>query len=338
MRFSVIVPIYKVEPYLRQCVDSILAQTYGDFELILVDDGSPDACPVLCDEYAAQDVRVKVIHKPNGGLVSARQAGLQVAQGEYIAPVDGDDWVAPDFLEQAASILDAYDVDMVSFGYTEVMKNGKQMSWNDPVPEGFYDKTKKSKELWPKILMAKDMRHLSHSLWAKAFRRSLIEPYQMSVDRRIVGGEDIACLMPLYQSENTVGIYVSHKSEYFYRKRGGSESGNFKKSFDSVQLFPAMMSHVKDIPGFDAQVDRYICIWYCNLVSTLIYDSLVQSKKSLKSFLLQTTTRERIRRVRFKRLPPRLRVTLFFLRHGWVNGAFAYWSVRKWLKNLLKKA
>ena len=102
---SIIVPIYNVEPYLRRCVDSLLKQSYADFELILVDDGSPDNCGAICDEYAAMDDRVCVIHKPNGGLSDARNAGLKIAQGAYIAFVDSDDWVTPDYLERMLTAL-----------------------------------------------------------------------------------------------------------------------------------------------------------------------------------------------------------------------------------------
>ena len=105
--FSVIVPVYKVEEYLRRCVDSILAQTYTDFELLLVDDGSPDACPQICDEYARLDPRVRVIHKPNGGCVSARNAGISAARGEYICYVDGDDRVSSEMLSFVAGKLRA---------------------------------------------------------------------------------------------------------------------------------------------------------------------------------------------------------------------------------------
>ena len=90
---SVIVPVYKVEPYINHCVDSILAQTYRDFELILVDDGSPDNCGKICDEYAKKDSRVKVIHKVNGGVSSARNMGLDNAKGEWITFIDADDYV-----------------------------------------------------------------------------------------------------------------------------------------------------------------------------------------------------------------------------------------------------
>ena len=102
---SVVVPIYNVEPYLRRCVDSLLGQTYRDFELILVDDGSPDDCGRICDEYAAHDSRVQVVHKPNGGLSDARNAGLAIARSEYIAFVDSDDWVAEDYLARLLDTL-----------------------------------------------------------------------------------------------------------------------------------------------------------------------------------------------------------------------------------------
>ena len=93
---SIIVPIYEVEPYLRKCIDSILNQTFEEFELLLIDDGSPDRCGDICDEYAKKDNRIKVIHKENGGQASARNIGLDVARGEYIGFVDSDDWIEPD--------------------------------------------------------------------------------------------------------------------------------------------------------------------------------------------------------------------------------------------------
>lgn len=96
---SVIIPIYKVEPYLRRCVDSVIKQTYKDLEIILVDDGSPDGCPKICDEYAKTDPRIKVIHKENGGLSSARNAGLDIISGEYVSFVDSDDYIHPKMIE-----------------------------------------------------------------------------------------------------------------------------------------------------------------------------------------------------------------------------------------------
>lgn len=102
---SIIVPVYKVEPYLRRCVDSILGQSYADFELILVDDGSPDNCPAICDEYAARDSRVVVIHQENGGVSKARNAALDIARGQYIMFCDGDDFVSPQWCEAILNVI-----------------------------------------------------------------------------------------------------------------------------------------------------------------------------------------------------------------------------------------
>ena len=96
---SVIVPVYKVEAYLHRCIDSILGQTFSDFELILVDDGSPDGCGAICDGYAARDSRVRVLHQENRGVSAARNKGVGIAAGEYVTFVDGDDWIAPEYLE-----------------------------------------------------------------------------------------------------------------------------------------------------------------------------------------------------------------------------------------------
>ena len=96
---SIIVPVYNTEKYLRRCIDSVLAQTYQDFELLLIDDGSKDSSGAICDEYAAQDARVRVFHKENGGVSSARNVGLDNARGEWITFVDADDWIESDMLE-----------------------------------------------------------------------------------------------------------------------------------------------------------------------------------------------------------------------------------------------
>lgn len=119
MKFSVIVPVYKVEGYLEQCVESVLQQTYTDFELILVDDGSPDRCPEMCDDFSQKDTRIKVIHKKNGGLSSARNAGLDIATGDYVVFLDSDD-----FWNDENALQEVYDkakfgTDIVIFGCTD---------------------------------------------------------------------------------------------------------------------------------------------------------------------------------------------------------------------------
>lgn len=117
---SVIVPVYNVEQYLERCVDSILAQTYSNLELILVDDGAKDSSGVICDAYAQKDTRVRVIHKENGGLSSARNAGIDIAQGEYISFVDSDDWIEPDALENLLNTAVQNQVELVIGGRWDV--------------------------------------------------------------------------------------------------------------------------------------------------------------------------------------------------------------------------
>ena len=114
---SIIVPVFKVEEYLNRCIKSVLNQTYKDIEVILVDDGSPDRCPQMCDDYSRQDNRIRVIHKKNGGLSSARNAGIEIASGEYIAFVDSDDWIVNDMIEYAIDLIHKEKADIVSTSY-----------------------------------------------------------------------------------------------------------------------------------------------------------------------------------------------------------------------------
>jgi len=123
---SIIVPIYKVEKYLERCVDSLLCQTYKNLEIILVDDGSPDSCPQICDEYAKKDNRIKVIHKQNGGLSDARNVGIDVCSGDYIMFVDSDDWVEKNICEYLLELVKKYDADFSMCGY--VSQKEKQIS------------------------------------------------------------------------------------------------------------------------------------------------------------------------------------------------------------------
>lgn len=121
---SVIVPIYKVEAYLDRCVSSIVDQTYRDLEIILVDDGSPDNCPAMCDEWAQKDSRIKVIHKPNGGLSDARNAGLADATGEYIGFIDSDDYIAPEMYQTLLDRMISDDSDIATCGVEMVFEDG----------------------------------------------------------------------------------------------------------------------------------------------------------------------------------------------------------------------
>lgn len=139
MVISIVVPVYKVEAYLNRCVDSILAQRFTDFELILVDDGSPDNSGKICDEYAEKDSRIKVIHQKNGGLSAARNAGIDIAEGEWISFVDSDDWLHPDYLRVLYRGVTEYNAD-IAVGLLEKVNDGTTVN-DEPINPEFTIKT-----------------------------------------------------------------------------------------------------------------------------------------------------------------------------------------------------
>ena len=116
-KVSIIVPIYNVEKYIHKCIDSILSQTFTDFELILVDDGSPDKCGEICEQYALKDNRIKVVHKENGGLSDARNAGIDVASGKYIYFIDSDDWISPNSIISLLNFAEDNQCEIVQGGF-----------------------------------------------------------------------------------------------------------------------------------------------------------------------------------------------------------------------------
>lgn len=144
---SVIVPVYNVEPYLRDCVDSILAQTYTNLEIILVDDGSPDNCPAICDEYAAKDARVIVIHRENGGLSDARNAGLSVCRGEYIMFVDSDDLLTANAVEVLYNLAKEQQVPFVIGGHQRFNKSSETVEQPESLQVKRFSKTEAMEDI-----------------------------------------------------------------------------------------------------------------------------------------------------------------------------------------------
>lgn len=215
LMFSVIVPIYKVEKYLKKCIDSILSQTYKNFELILVDDGSPDGCPQICDQYAKRDSCIKVIHKKNGGLVSARKIGLSVAQGKYILCVDGDDWIHKDYLLKFEEIIKKYNCDIVCCGSFLAFENeniSKPISKEDK----YYDRKRLENEIFPILLEDEKGKYFTPTLWAKVFKKNIYETQQEKIDSKINIGEDHACTKPMIYTSNS--MVILKECLYYYRQ------------------------------------------------------------------------------------------------------------------------
>lgn len=223
---SIIVPVYNIEKYLPRCLDSLIGQSFLDIEIIIVDDGSTDGCYYICEEYGRKDPRIVVIHKTNGGLVSARKVGMKAARGEYIAYVDGDDWIEPQMYEQMYQKMIEENVDIVMCGRFEDMADTSKKVFHG-VKEGRYKKQELQKLVYPKMISGDTFFEwgIFPGLWDKLFRRDCIEMFQLAVDDRIAMGEDAACTYPCLL--NTNSIYVIHECLYHYRQ---NESSMVRKS------------------------------------------------------------------------------------------------------------
>ena len=178
-KISVIVPVYKVEAYLRPCVDSILAQSFPDFELILVDDGSPDSCGALCDAWAAKDPRIRVIHQQNGGLSAARNAGMDVAVGAWLTFIDSDDYVAPDYLELLYRNAEGSGAE-IAVCRTQVFQDGQ-----DPaaVPSASEPACRLLTGREAVILLYRGDAAVLVNAWGKLYRRELIADLRFPVGK-----------------------------------------------------------------------------------------------------------------------------------------------------------
>ena len=206
---SVIVPIYRVEKFLPQCIESVLNQTFTDFELILVDDGSPDRCPEICDETAKRDARVRVIHQANAGLSAARNAGIEVAHGEWLGFVDSDDYIAPQFYEKLYQTAQRTDTDCVMCSVQNVDESGKPI---DSALMRVADEVKTGQEVLRKIGRDDVTPYLT--AWNKLYRRKLFNTLRYPSGRQ---NEDVFVFAELFCQVQRAACVA--EPLYFYRKR-----------------------------------------------------------------------------------------------------------------------
>lgn len=337
MLFSVIVPIYNIEKYIRRCIDSVLAQSFADFELILVDDGSPDGCPAICDEYAQRDSRIKVIHKKNGGLVSARQAGIRVAQGEYIFNLDGDDAICPDALESAQKIITDTHADMISFSYRKNIDGEIGDVIEDFVDEGLYSKGQIEAHIYPKLLSDRNMRHVFYFSWGRAIKRELAIRHQLWVNPVISLGEDLSFMVPCYLDAQTV--YVSKKAIYLYTIRNDSITTNFKTG--QIKQIEDVILGLRKIEGkkpedFEEQISRYSCFMCFAILAAAAEGGHFDSVKKLKELIQNSLHKEEIKKARFDKITIKSRITIFLMKRQCIVTAFYFLYLCKQIKRMRK--
>lgn len=248
---SIIVPIYNVERYLPKCIESLMAQTYADIEIILVDDGSPDGCPAICDKYARKDERIVVIHQKNSGVSAARNAGLDIAHGEYIGFVDPDDWVAPEMYEGMLAAMHQEQTDMAICGYDYYDEAGN------------VDEKRRYPVKPNELITQKEVMHrfadmppsIRHGVWNKLFKNNLL--HTMKFIEGLHSSEDV-----FFLNEYVLKIkkaVIVHQPYYKNLVRQGSAThgglniASLADSFaahdrmytDTIKLYPELKNHAQ---------------------------------------------------------------------------------------------
>lgn len=255
--FSIIVPVYKVEKYLSRCIKSILLQEFGNFELILVDDGSPDSCGKICDEFAKNDARISVIHKDNGGVSSARNCGLKQACGKYICFVDSDDIIAKNTLQRVKESIDQFDPDMVIFDYTVIDSNATDIT--DSTIENIESIVVGKKQAFD--LCADFNRTVRMGIWNKIYRKECIAA--IAFDEKKVMAEDIEFLMKslvrsdviTYIHAGLYGYYIQREdSAMFARHSLNWYRSQFENVKESMQILTAADA------SFATAASAYACV------------------------------------------------------------------------------
>lgn len=305
-KFSVIIPIYKVEQYLKECIDSVLRQTYSNYEIILVDDGSPDSCPVICDEYADQFDFIKVIHKKNGGLSDARNVGLDIATGEYVIFLDSDDlWMDKNFLKETDVFInrnkEKNDLDVILFQakkfYEETGREETDVLYDSQVIN-----SNSINETIKYLLLTSTY---SMSACTKVLKRKTLIEKRLYFTKGLLG-EDLDWFLALIV--NVKNIYAIDSVNYMYRIRGESISQSIgkKNMTDCIWILEKWSSKLakSEIPD-TYKIYYYAILSYAYVIALLNYrrvkkDEKKEIKIELKKyhFLLNYSVNSRIKLTR----------------------------------------
>lgn len=258
-KITVIVPVYNVKKYLRQALDSIINQSYKNYKVVIVDDGSTDGCGKICDEYADIDSRIKVIHKTNGGLMSAWICGLEQTATEFVVFVDSDDYIAADMLEIFDNEQKKQNSDIIIGNYRWV-NGSKEKRAVEKCNTGFYDKDKIKKEIYPTMINTGKFqnRGIELSRWGKMIRTELIKKNLKYCDLRVSYGEDLNIMVPVLCDCKTIAIIDDENADYFYRMNKQSIIHSYKATmYQQVRILYNKLYkviHKKEMDIFEQQL------------------------------------------------------------------------------------
>ncbi len=246
-KVSIIVPVYKAEKYLRRCVDSIVAQTYSDWELLLIDDGSPDRSGEICDEYAQKDRRVRVFHKENGGVSSARDLALDNVQGEYLTFVDADDWIDADNLAVCLPIIEKNRLDVLQFPFKRIDENGTVLQTQHLVPTDVLD--------LPSYITD---RHFNLSVWGAYLKNSIVQENHVRFEEDLKLAEDQIFMMTVMSKSERLQAIDSVYYNYYFNSEGATSN---EKTEDLIRTAWRGIEFKHQCPLFAFRMDDLV-LWF----------------------------------------------------------------------------
>lgn len=327
-KVSIIIPIYNVEKYLSRCVDSVLQQTLSNIEIILVDDGSPDKCPSICDQYKERDSRIKVIHKKNGGLASARNAGLKIATGEYIFFLDSDDWIELDTAEELVSIAEQYQVDFVRFrpmyaGWPN-HKNGSLCDFGTEtgMKEGLYQKEDIVKEIYPRLFATQQLTlGVIVAAWRSLYRREFLEKNNLLFDEEIRYSEDTIFSAKVVRASDSF-YYLDGPRYYHYFYNGNSITKSYKKDYweNNKKLIRCFEKEFLTYKEYDFSKQLLLQKMYCvvqALGQRYAFSNLKEREAYCKNICQNEITIQAFKHIKSLRVPWKLYVFCLFIKLRW---------------------
>lgn len=301
---TVVVPVYKVEKYIDKCVESILNQTYSNLEIILVDDGSPDNCGKICDNYIKKDVRIKVVHKENGGLSDARNAGIDIARGKYITFVDSDDYIDSEYVELLYKTIKKDKSDMAISSHKVIYENGtilKKATEEESVL--------KPKEVLKRILYGDG---IDLSAWAKLYKIELFGEIRYPKGRLF---EDAATTYKLVDKCKKISIISKSTYNYIIRKNSITNVNFSEKKMDLIISTEEMCNYVKEkYPDLEMAANRRLMYAYLSTLTQLIKSNKKNEKveKKLYDYIKQNSKMI----LRDKNVPKRDKVAIISTKFG----------------------
>lgn len=321
-KISVIVPVYKAEKYLNECVESVLKQTFKDFELILVDDGSPDSSGKICDKYAIRDNRVQVIHQKNSGVAVARNSGLEIARGEYVIFMDSDDYIDSDMYESMIKITEKYNCDLVICDCIKEFENYRELYTHD-IREGFYNESQLKKEYYPHLLIMPNIEYpATISNWVCLFRRECYKCLRYEAGIRFSEDWLFGAQLAVYARSF---YYMKNKPYYHYRMNESSVTHTFTpdKWKDYQKLYSRIKENFSNRKDFDfsKQMDLVLLFLVLNSVGDLLGAkdfSIRIRKRKIKNILKNLNVREMFKRIKISQLDTtkKMKIIIWFYKYN----------------------